>query len=285
LGVEGGPGPESLELYEAGLLDTADLPSVPGAADDWRRRYAADYTTQPDSRTYGLAFNVTRSPFDDPRVRRAFAHAIDREALANGILGGYDLPATGGFVPPGMPGHTPGIALPYDPERGRQLLAEAGYPGGEGFPGVEWLVTGDTHHVVPFLQAQWRENLGLEIPWQLLPLLRSTNQILRTRPVLFHMGWMPDYPDPDNYLRVALQRFTAWCHEPYLALVEQARRVMDQEKRIALYAQAEQILAEEVPFLPLKYTRRHLLVKPWLKSYPISATSAVFWEDVVIEPH
>jgi ABC-type transport system substrate-binding protein len=217
-------------------------------------------------------------------VRRAFAYAIDRETLANGILGGYVLPATGGWVPPGMPGHVAGIALPYDPERGRQLLAEAGYPGGQGFPDVEWLVAGDTIHVKPYLQAQWRENLGVEIPLQ-ESWPPSPDRIYGARPVLFDIGWMPDYPDPDNYLRVAVQRFTAWHHEAYWALVEQARRVMDQDQRMALYAHAEKILAEEVPLLPLKYDRLHLLVKPWLKSYPMSATGAVFWEDVIIEPH
>ncbi|MFN2184489.1 MAG: ABC transporter substrate-binding protein, partial [Anaerolineae bacterium] len=280
-----GDGPETLRLYEADLLEAADLPSVPSAADDWREMYAQEYVTQPNARTYGLAFNVTCPPFDDPRVRRAFAHAVDRETLANGILGGYVLPATGGFVPPGMPGHVPGIALPYDPARGRQLLAEAGYPGGEGFPDVKWLVWGDTYHAVPYLQAQWRDNLGVEIPWQSPPWGEVYDWMYGARPALFDIGWMPDYPDPDSYLRVAVLRFTAWRHEPYLTLVEQARRVMDQDKRMALYAHAEKILAEEAPLLPLKYMRMHRLVKPWLRSYPISALGAVLWEDVVMEPH
>jgi oligopeptide transport system substrate-binding protein len=63
---------------------------------------------------------------------------------------------------------------------------------------------------------------------------------------------MPDYPDPDSYLRVSVQRQTTWRHEPYLTLVEQARRIMDQEKRMKLYAQAEQILVEQMPILPLR---------------------------------
>jgi ABC-type oligopeptide transport system substrate-binding subunit len=104
-------------------------------------------------------------------------------------------------------------------------------------------------------------------------------------PHLNLMGWIPDYPDPDTYLRVAVQRHTAWRQERYLSLVEQARRVVDPQQRMVLYAQAEQIMAEQVPLLPLSYARQHLLVKPWVRRYPCSATGAFFWKDVVIEPH
>ena len=68
---------------------------------------------------------MSQVPFNDIRVRRAFAFAIDRERLADVVLRGYHIPATGGVVPLRMPGHSSGISLPYDPERARQLLAEA----------------------------------------------------------------------------------------------------------------------------------------------------------------
>jgi oligopeptide transport system substrate-binding protein len=235
--------------------------------------------------TLYLAFGVTRPPFDDPLVRQALASVIDREDLAQVTTGGYRLPATGGFVPPGMPGHLPGIALPYDPERGRQLLAEAGYPGGKGFPDVELLVPGGLQAQAPYLQAQWWENLGIEIQWNLLDWEEFIEALRGSTPQLIALGWMPDYPDPDSYLRVSVQLQTAWRHEPYLALVEQARRVMDQEKRMVLYAQAEQILVEQMPILPLLYGREHLLVKPWVTQHPGSADGRTFWKDAIIEPH
>ncbi len=83
-----------------------------------------------------LVFDVRRPPFDDARVRQALTLATDREALADSALQGRVAPATGGLSPQGMPGHVPNIALPYAPERARQLLAEAGYAGGRGFPPV-----------------------------------------------------------------------------------------------------------------------------------------------------
>ncbi len=102
-----------------------------------RQRYPAEYHRLPAALTTYLAFDATRPPFDDARVRRALAHAIDRRELAQGLLQGASSPALGGLVPPGLPGHTEHIGLLYDAARARQLLAEAGYPGGRGFPEIE----------------------------------------------------------------------------------------------------------------------------------------------------
>jgi oligopeptide transport system substrate-binding protein len=112
-----------------------------------------------------------------------------------------------------------------------------------------------------------------------LDLLRSGG------PQMWIMSWVSDYPDPDNYLRVALQRFSGWHHERYHAIVEQARRALEQGERMGLYAQAERILLEEVPILPLFYLRWHMLLKPWVKKYPTSMASALYLKDVVLEPH
>ncbi len=275
-----------LEMYEAGLLDVFHLDAnFPKEMDRLRQRYADEYLTMPGSAVPYLVFDVTQSPFDDPRVRRAFAHAVDRDALAHVSRGGHWFPATGGFVPPGMPGHSPGIALPHDPRRAQQLLAEAGYPGGRGFPEAEFLASEGYATVAQDLSAQWREHLGVEIRWKVIPWEEFLDQVRRTRPCLFPMTWIADYPDPDEYLRMPLQLYTAWGHETYWQLIEQARQVTDQGARMALYARAEQILVEEVPILPLSYTRQHLLVRPWVKRYRLSAMYNHFWKDVVIEPH
>jgi len=122
-----------LHLYEDNRLDVyGDL--SPAGLNRARQRCAGEYVWGPRLSLDFAGFDVSRPPFDDRRVRRAFTLATDRETLADVILRGYASPATGGFVPPGMPGHSPGIGLPYDPEAARRLLAEAGYPGGRGFP-------------------------------------------------------------------------------------------------------------------------------------------------------
>ena len=113
-----------LEMYEADRLDRVGLYGFPAQERDRiQQRHANEYHAAPALSTFYLALDVSRPPFHDRRVRRAFVLATDREKLVN-VVGGNAPPATGGFVPPGMPGHAPGIALPFDPKEARQLLAQ-----------------------------------------------------------------------------------------------------------------------------------------------------------------
>ena len=132
-----------LEMYEAGDLDAVELSgySIP-ELDRLRWRHAEEYLPLVDMDVAILAFDVAHPPFDDPRVRRAFAHAVNIEFLSNEILHGYEPPATGGLIPQGVAGHSPGLVLPYEPTLARECLAQAGFAGGRGFPLVELLLPG-----------------------------------------------------------------------------------------------------------------------------------------------
>jgi ABC-type oligopeptide transport system substrate-binding subunit len=272
-------------MYEADRVDVLDLLDLPPLERDRaRRQYAGQYVSAPLLSTLYVVFNVGRPPFDDVRVRRAFVLAADRKWLADVVWRGYYSPATGGFVPVGMPGHSMGIGLPYDPEQARELLAEAGYPGGRGFPAVDALVA--LHRVDEYLQAQWRENLGLEISWKTMEVGALINSLDRDPPHLLLFAWGADYPDPDNFLRVCPARSRAqWRNEVYERLVEEAWHITDQEQRLTMYQQADRILVEEAAVTPLLYQRLHLLVKPWVTRYPTAAIRVQFWNDVIIEPH
>jgi ABC-type oligopeptide transport system substrate-binding subunit/tetratricopeptide (TPR) repeat protein len=275
-----------LGMYETGSLDILHLRRIPPVERDRaRQQHASEYVSLPSSTTYYLVFDVRRPPFDDPWVRRAFVCAVDRVTMVDVAMRGYDFPAAGGLVPPGMPGHSPGIGLPYDPELGRRLLAEAGFPGGRGFPIVHALTLTDIEPAFDHLQKQWHDNLGLEITWETMELAELDERILSNPPALFSLCWVADYPDPDSFLRVAVQLHTRWRNEVFVDLVERARRVPDQGERMKLYGQADRILVEEAPIMPLGYEREHLLVKPWVRKYLTSALKLPFWKDVIIEPH
>jgi ABC-type oligopeptide transport system substrate-binding subunit len=282
-----GDPPTHLEKYEADRLDILALARLPPAESirAWQR-HAGECISAPALITWYVGLNVSRSPFDDPRVRRAFVRAIDMEALAGVALGSGFYPSTGGFVPPGMPGHSEGIGLPHDPERARQLLSEAGYPGGRGLPVLELLMVHTRGPVGEFLQAEWGENLGVEIRCVNVGLAEMYDRLANDAPPIFSLAWRAEYPDPDNFLRVApIRRYTRWHNQAYDRLLGQATRCMDQTERMRLYGKADRLLIDEAVIMPYAYGRFDLLVKPWVRGLPTSATRYWFWKDVILEPH
>lgn len=274
-----------LETYTQGKLDTLSFRNISQERERVRQRHAGEYVSIPLLAVTCLGFDTNRPPFDDPRVRQAFGAAVDRERWANVNLGGFAFPATGGFVPPGMPGHSADIALAFSPDQARRLLDEAGYPGGRGFPPVEFLGGPDNEAPLDYIATQWRDNLGVDVAWATVEWAGFFDRFEREPPNVFFFNWYADYPDPDNFLRgCAVVRWTRWQNETYWRVVEEACRTTDPRKRMEMYHQADKMLIESAVILPLSYWRTHLLVKPWIK-LPSSAVKWWYWKDVVIEPH
>jgi oligopeptide transport system substrate-binding protein len=271
--------------YEAGELEITGIPA--NQVNHVREQHADEYLSVPWLMVNYLLFDLRRPPFDDVRLRRALALATDRETLADVIQGGLAVPAMGGFVPPGMPGHSAGIGLPFDPAEARRLLAEAGYPDGRGFPPlVAYAHFGGP--TIEFYQTQWREHLGIDIQWEIrdLQTLMGWMREDEKRPALSLHGWIADYPDPDNYLRASpLRAYSGWQHPEFDRLVEEARRTANQNERLQVYRQADRILVEELPIIPCLYGRNHRLLKSWVRKYPSSPVRGLFLKEIVIEPH
>ena len=285
--VPSGEWQKRLDMYEADALDVVPLYDAPAPS---RERIRAalrdDYVLVPEGGTFYIVFDVTRPPFDDARVRRAFVHALDRHALVKDVLGDDSVAATGGFVPQGMPGHTPGIALPYDPQRARQLLAEAGYPDGDGFPRQQLLIWPRRDEETRYMMARWREALGVELTvTRILAWGDYLDAVDGDPPPLYYMGWVPDYPDPDTYLRVPIRHQSKWRHPTYSELIDRALEVTDQRQRMRLYSEADRLLVQEAAIVPLSYSQAPLLIKPWVREYPVHAFSYYAWKHVIIEPH
>jgi oligopeptide transport system substrate-binding protein len=279
--------PNQLEMYETDALDLVSFGGTPLERDRARRRHAGEYYSTPMLGATYVAFDVSRPPFDDPRVRQAFVMVTDKVTLANVVLRGYEIPAVGGFVPPGVPGHSENISPSCDPEKARELLAKAGYPGGRGFPVVDALTWPGIQNRAEYLQEQWRENLGVEITWEIMDFPQFIARVDREPVHMVQTAWMPDYPDPDSVLRACpVRRRTHWRNAVYEELVEKARRVLDQGERLELYAQADRILVEEeAVVIPLTYMWSHMLVKPWVRKLPVSAINEWLWKDFVLEAH
>jgi ABC-type oligopeptide transport system substrate-binding subunit len=280
--------PALLEKYETDCLDIYGIYDLtPSAIDRARQRNAGEYVLLPSLGTYFFGFNVLKPPFNDSRVRQAFVLATDREKLSNVTLRGYVFPATGGVVPPGMPGHSAGIALPYNPEGARKLLAEAGYPDGRDFPTIRCLAPTPFDAIKEYLLTQWRNILGVEIEWESTKWTEYLERVHSGEiPDMCWYGWGADYPDPDCFLSESLTMWIEkWQNKDYDNLVERARVVTAQEERMKLYKQADKILVEEAAVMPLNYGRWHIFVKPWVSKCPTCAIYMFRWKDVVLEPH
>lgn len=280
-----------LALYEKDELDVIDLhPCPPQEKNLVRQRHAAEYVSVPELGTWYVTFDVSRPPFNDQRVRQAFVLATDREALVNLTWRGHAIPATGGLLPPSMPGHSPGIGLRYDPWQAQQLLTEAGYQKDDRriFSEIEALVPDTFISKAEYLRKLWQNNLGVDIKWQATSWAEVGERLMNQPPHLAITGWGADYPDPDSFLRSnTIVYGTQWRRKTYSELVEMARRTADQEKRLELYQQADKMLITEAPIMPLGYGQAGLLVKPWVKTYPTSplAIHYFFGKKIIIEPH
>jgi oligopeptide transport system substrate-binding protein len=276
-----------LALYEGDGLDVLRLTRFASAERNRaRQRHAGELVSYQAPGILFLGLNPTLPPFDDLRVRRAFALGIDREQLVCNSTD-YGLQYyTGGLVPLGVPGHSPGIALPDNPDQAQRLLAEAGYPDGAGFPTVTALAFRITGPVLEALVDLWREALGIQVDPEVVDLSSFIDRTERELPHLHVGGWLPHYPDPSTFLRGGVNRLTRrWRNETYDELVERAGRGADQAERMKLYGQADRMLMEEAIVVPLGSGREDLLIKPWVSRYPISPFHTSFWKDVVLEPH
>lgn len=279
---------EILALYDADQADAVEASL--GDIERLRQRYGEQLVVAPQFFVRYLGFRCDRPPFDDVRLRRAFAQAVDREAMdrLNERLG--HLPAMGGFVPPGMPGHSPDIRLGYDPDGARRLMTEVGYPHGEGFPPVQLLVglRADAQAMATLLSESWRDVLGVSVEVQTCP-ADEFFQRLTDPPALFILAWTVDFAEPRLFLDLPFHSSSSvnrarWHSAEYDRLVEEAARVADPDRRMEMYHQADSLLvAQEVVVLPLSYGQRVMLVKPWVRNFPASCYIVARYRDVIVD--
>lgn len=211
----------------------------------------------PDLGNYFYTFNVTAPPFNDPRVRQALSLATDRESLVRNVIRGGKQAATA-FTPPNLGGYTAHPRLRFDAAAARALLAAAGFPGGAGFPRVELLIDSrDFHRVIAeALQQMWRRELGVAVE---LRNEETRSLIASKRAMQFGLvrgSWNANaYQDPWFFLGPwvtgGLYNEARWSSPAYDALLGRAQRTAAPAERLDWLRQAEDVLLEEMPVLPL----------------------------------
>ncbi len=219
-----------------------------------------------------LNFNVTKPPFTDPRVRRALALAIDRDAISKSVLDGAFVAAPT-MVPPDCGGYEPRAKEHTDYGEARRLLAEAGFSGGKNFPVVPVQVLNDESQpkMMEALQAMWQRELGIHIaiePYEQKTLFQNEQTLAHT---LALGGWTADFADPVTFLDIFRtgngQNWTGWGNHEYDSLLDQAAVTADPRKRFVLLQNAETILLETAPVAPIVYRTRTYLIHPAVKNW------------------
>ena len=262
-------------LFLSGKLDMVDEQMDALAADSSNPQVKNDIRTYPRATTIYIGLNgAAFKPFADVRVRRAFAYATDKQRLRHVALKDVDDVAED-LLPTGMPGSDPSFkGIPYDPVKARELLAQAGYPNGLNFPTVP-IYHGQAHpeitQIVDLLRVMWKDNLGVTVEpsmkeWGVFLHLENQNKL-----ECYTLGWSADYLDPQDFYSLLLRTGSPENHTLYSnpevdALCDRADVEQNPAVRSALYRKVARIAADDVPRIPLYYSRDIILVNPRVKS-------------------
>lgn len=288
--------------YKAGQFDmiyTVPAAEVPAGKEN------GDVTIYPQLATYYYSLNVSdkakevnpdaAKALSDVRVRKALNLAIDREAIVNNVTKGGQIPATS-FVPTGILDadgkefkNKDYFPAKGDVEQAKKLLEEAGYPNGQGFPTLTMLINPEGDHalIAQAVQDMWKNNLGINVEiqsqeWKVFQQTRNDKNYEIARD-----GWTGDYNDPMTFIDLLESTSglnnSGYNNPKYDELVEAAKVESDAAKRMDLMHQAEDILMEDMPGLPIYYYTQPMGVKSYVKGLKVSNLGFIYFDKVTVE--
>ncbi|MEB3286685.1 MAG: peptide ABC transporter substrate-binding protein [Vampirovibrionales bacterium] len=277
----------STVMYENNELDFIETTTSIASFDVRRLRKSPDAHVNRIHRINYFGFNLKKPPFDDVRVRKAFAMALDRNYYPKLLQSGQK--PIKSWISPGLVGYNDSVGLAYNPEKARQLLAEAGYPDGKGFPDVTlaYRTLYDIQKEAEIAQYLWKKNLNVDVRLQNMEWKVYLSQLRQDASNLYMMGWFVDYPDADSYMSMMIgdsgNNYTGWKSERYDSLVSQAVVTLDADKRQKLYDDAQRILLEkDAVMVPTYQAEKTWLLKPWVKGLEINALNLISLDHLKI---
>lgn len=262
--------------------------NVPSEMSDYVRQKAGGmFRQEPYYATIFYRINTTRYPLNDVRVRKALSMALDRSSLVKDVLRGTGERAWG-FTPPGAGYDTPRLVR-ENLDEARRLLADAGFPDGKGFPDLEILTTSREVQktIAEAIQAMWKKNLNIHIDiksseWTAY---RQAQNTLKYD--MSFSSWSGDYLDPATFLELWMSNSgnnnTGWKNHRFDQMMNKARHSGDMEKRLVFLKEAEQIMLEEAPVIPLGWSRRNYLKRDEVKGWHPLVLDNHILEDIYLE--
>ncbi|HZK18278.1 MAG TPA: peptide ABC transporter substrate-binding protein [Clostridia bacterium] len=281
--------------YEAGRLDVID--SVPIEDKERLMGESGEFHSFPELSTYNYCFNVTKPPFDNVKVREAFALAVDRDDLVYKVRkSGF--PATA-FVPPHVPDVEEGVEFrtvggdffptKAQPVRAQELIDEAGYPNGEGFPDVTLIYNSSEEHqiIAEAILEMWKQNLGItNINIQGQELGAYITNIQNGDFQMCRHCWVGDYTHAMSFLDLFTtgngNNFTHWSNPDFDDLIGKARVAASEEERIGLLHDSEQMIMEDAILIPLFHYTEDSMIKPYVKNLHKSPLGFTYFDKVEI---
>lgn len=246
-------------------------------------RHTPELVTTPVLQSNYITFGTAQPPFDDVRVRRAFSLAIDRATLMRTVLKGQGEPAYT-YVRPG----TGGYALPpisrFDPAEAQRLLAEAGYPGGTGFPATEFIINSRAEDKLTYgqaLQEMWKQVLGVQV--SIVPTeFKVWLDILRNRSfTVTNDGWNMAINDPTDLLALGVtgdpNNDAGWSDPRYDRAFAAIESAPDDDERSAAIRECERLIGEGVPYAPVYFGNRNQLVHPAVRGWQGNPLQNIDW--------
>jgi len=275
-------------MFKAGHLHRTEwMPYAKMPA--YRERKDPEYNHYPYLSTYYYGFNVTKPPFDDVRVRKALAFAVDRETLVESVTNGVQIP-TGALTPPNTLGYVSRSQMVFDLEMAKQLLAEAGYPDGKNFPSVELTYNNSEDHrkIAEAIQQMWKKNLNISVKlrnqeWKVY--LHETKNLNHN---IARMAWVGDYVDPNTFLEIFTSESgdnkTGWKNKKYDDLIRKAATIANKDERYEIFQQAETLLLNDAPLIPLYNYTTNNLISTQLKGYHQNILDYYSYKKLYLEP-
>lgn len=283
----------ALTAYEAGQVDGVD--SAP--ADDIQRLLkSGDLKVSPQLGTYYYAFNVTKKPFDKPEVRQALTLAIDRQKIIDSVAQTNEKPAFA-FTPYGINDADPskqfrdigGDYFKEDLAKAKQLLADAGFPDGKGFPKIKILFNSSSNHekIATIIQDMWSKNLGITATLRQEEGKVYLESLHKLDYDVARVGWIGDYMDPMTFLDLFVKgggnNHSGWANQQYDALISNAKKNADPKARMQQLHDAEKILMTELPVMPFYFYNLNYTAKSYVKGVIHSPLGMVDFKNATVE--